>query len=96
MTSEPDGFPVATVRMTARADGVPLAFGWDERARINVRSLGGEVVVEADAAGLRTLAAHLLALAADGTPDGSHLHLEAGHGLVEGSVGLVLERDDEA
>ncbi|MFJ6482166.1 MULTISPECIES: Imm32 family immunity protein [unclassified Streptomyces] len=61
-------------------------------ARIEVRSLGGEVVIEANAAGLRTLAGHLLVLAGDDVPDGSHLHLEGGNGLPEGSAGLVLER----
>ncbi|MET8538035.1 hypothetical protein ABZV67_41565 [Streptomyces sp. NPDC005065] len=51
--------------------------------------------VEANAAGLRTLAGHLLTLAQDGVPDGSHLHLEDSNGLEDGSVGLVLERSDD-
>lgn len=54
------------------------------------------MVVEANAAGLKTLAGHLLTLAQDGTPDGTHLHLEEGNGLEAGSVGLVLERCDDA
>jgi hypothetical protein len=32
--------------------------------------LGGEIVIEVNAAGLKTLAGHLLELAQDGTPDG--------------------------
>lgn len=53
------------------------------------------IVIEANAAGLRTLAGHLLTLAQDGTPDGTHLHLEEHNGLEEGSASLVLERCDE-
>ncbi|WP_449334169.1 Imm32 family immunity protein [Streptomyces lateritius] len=60
-----------------------------------MRYLGGEVVIEANAAGLRTLAGHLLVLAGDGVSDGSHLHLEDSNGLEDGSVGLVLERSDD-
>lgn len=56
-----------------------------ERARVEVRDLGGEIVIETDAAGLRTLAGRLLTLAQDGTSDGTHLHLEEGDGLDEGS-----------
>jgi hypothetical protein len=85
----------ATTRVTVDVDGVSRVFTWEDGAEINVRALGREVVIAANAAGLRTLAGHLLVLAADGTPDGCHLHLEDGNGLQEGSVGLVLERDDE-
>ncbi|MEU9309354.1 hypothetical protein [Streptomyces sp. NPDC048256] len=76
-------------------DGVARVFTWEEGAHVEVRNLGGEVVIEANAAGLRTLAGHLLTLARADTPDGAHLHLEEGNGLKEGSVGLVLERCDE-
>jgi len=37
----------------------------------------------------------ICSLAEDGTPDGTHLHLEANNGRKEGSVGLVLERCDD-
>lgn len=40
-------------------------------------------------------AGHLLMLAKNGVPDGSHLHLEESNGLAGGSVGLVLERSEE-
>ncbi|MFF9471511.1 hypothetical protein ACF1E9_02585 [Streptomyces roseolus] len=82
------------MRVTGAAEGGALAFSWEADARIEVRDLGGEVVIEGNAAGLRTLAGHLLTLAGEGVPSGSHLHLEDGNGLEGGSVGLVLERDD--
>ncbi|MFE6482209.1 hypothetical protein ACFVGN_04590 [Streptomyces sp. NPDC057757] len=76
-------------------DGVTRVFTWEEGARIEVRNLGGEIVIEANAAGLKTLAGHFLALAEEGTPDGAHLHLEEHNGLEAGSVGLVLERSND-
>ncbi|MET9692043.1 hypothetical protein ABZY81_26760 [Streptomyces sp. NPDC006514] len=95
MNSGSSSTPVESTHVTAVTDGVAHVFTWEADARIEVRSLGREVVIEANAAGLRTLAAHLLVLAGDGVPDGSHLHLEDGNGLEEGSVGLVLERCDD-
>lgn len=95
MNPEFSSVPTESTQVTAVADGAGLVFTWDADARIEVRDLGGEVVVEANAAGLRTLAGHLLVLAGDGVPDGAHLHLEDGNGLEDGSVGLVLERSDE-
>jgi hypothetical protein len=87
--------PTESTRVEAVVDGARLVFAWNADARIEVRWLGGEVVVEANEAGLRSLAGHLLALAGKGVPDGAHLHLDAGNGLDDGSVGLVLERNDE-
>ncbi|MFE7245673.1 hypothetical protein [Streptomyces sp. NPDC057580] len=95
MVSERSSAPTVSTQVTTATDGVAQIFTWDENARIEVRDLGGEVVIEANAAGLRTLAGHLLTLAQDGVPDGSHLHLEDNNGLEDGSVGLVLERSDD-
>ncbi|MFD7942535.1 hypothetical protein [Streptomyces sp. NPDC059744] len=95
MVSERSSAPSASTQVTTTTDGVAQVFAWDEDARIEVRNLGSEVAVEANAAGPRTLADHLLTLAQDGVPDGSHLHLEDGNGLEDGSVGLVLERSDD-
>lgn len=95
MASELSSAPSADTQLTTSTDGVSQVFTWGEDARVEVRNLGREVVIEANVAGLRTLAAHLLTLAQNGVPDGSHLHLEYGNGLEEGSVGLVLERSDE-
>ncbi|MFL9684012.1 hypothetical protein [Streptomyces sp. KL110A] len=96
MNSEHSSAPTERTHLTVVSDGAGLVFAWDEDARIEVRDLGGEVVIEANAAGLRTLAGHLSVLAGDGVPDGAHLHLEDSNGLEEGSVSLVLERSDEA
>ncbi|MFF3087962.1 hypothetical protein ACFVRB_23370 [Streptomyces nojiriensis] len=95
MSPESSSAPVESTQVTAVTDGVAQVFTWEADARIEVRSLGRKVAIEANAAGLRTLAGHLLVLAGDGVHDGSHLHLEDGNGLEEGSVGLVLERCDD-
>ncbi|WP_449481932.1 Imm32 family immunity protein [Streptomyces avidinii] len=95
MSSEASNAPVESTRLTAVTDGAAQVFTWEADARIEVRGPGREIVIEANAAGLRTLAGHLLVLAAEGVPDGSHLHLEDGNGLEEGSLSLVLERCDE-
>ncbi|MER6998714.1 hypothetical protein [Streptomyces sp. NPDC000410] len=95
MTNEPISAPPATTHVDVVADEVTRVFTWQDDARIEVRNLGSEIVIEANAAGLRTLAGHLLTLAKDGTPDGAHLHLEGNNGLEEGSASLVLERCGE-
>ncbi|MEU3447905.1 hypothetical protein AB0H29_11860 [Streptomyces thermolilacinus] len=95
MTSGDGSAPVESTHVTAAFESEALRFSWDADARIEVRSHGGEVVIEANAAGLRTLAGHLLVLAGEGVTDGAHLHLDDGNGLDVGSVGLVLERNDE-
>ena len=94
MPTEPNAAPSASTHITAVTDGLPTVFTWEEGARIEVRNLGREIVIEANSAGLRTLAGHLLTLAQDGTPDGAHLHLEEHNGLEAGSASLVLERCD--
>ncbi|MEU6166397.1 Imm32 family immunity protein [Streptomyces tanashiensis] len=95
MTSGTGSAPMESTHITASVEGTGLRFTWDADARIEVRNLGSEVVIEANAAGLRTLAGHLLVLAGEGVPDGAHLHLEDSNGLEDGSVALVLERSDE-
>ncbi|MGW7285554.1 Imm32 family immunity protein [Streptomyces sp. NPDC054847] len=95
MSIEPGSVHAESMQVTVETDGVAQVFEWEHGARIQVRKLGREVVIEANAAGLRTLAGHLLTLAGTGVPDGSHLHLEDSNGLSEGSIGLVLERCDE-
>ncbi|MGW7430489.1 Imm32 family immunity protein [Streptomyces sp. NPDC054861] len=89
-----DSAPRESTHLTATDESTGLLFSWVPDARIEVRNLGSEVVIEANAAGLTTLAGHLLVLAGEGISDGAHLHLEDGNGLEDVSVGLVLERTE--
>ena len=50
------------------------------------------IVVRGNVAGLRSLARHLLTLAQEDVPSGSHVHLDDIGGLEPGSIELVLER----
>jgi hypothetical protein len=54
---------------------------WEDDWRISVAASDGEVVLRADRAGLVSLAKHLLALAQDAVPPGSHIHYDAGEAL---------------
>ena len=94
MPIEPNAAPSTSTHVSTVTAGITRVFTWEEGARIEVRNLGREIVIEANSAGLKTLASHLLALAQDGTPSGAHLHLEENNGLEEGSASLVLERCD--
>ncbi len=57
MVSEPDAAPSTTTLVNVVTGGVTRVFTWEDDARIEVRNLGGEIMIEANAAGLRTLAA---------------------------------------
>ena len=72
-------------------EGVSLK--WENNFCIKV--LGGdEIIIKANCAGLTSLARHLLTLAQEGVPNGSHIHLDEYNSLEEKSVDLIVERDD--
>jgi hypothetical protein len=52
----------------------------------------GEILIRANEAGLVSLAQHLLTLAENADPAGSHIHMDASRELEDGSLDLVLER----
>ncbi|MET8130084.1 hypothetical protein ABZV67_43865 [Streptomyces sp. NPDC005065] len=52
MVSERSSAPTASTQVTTTTDGVAQIFTWDEDARIEVRDLGGEVVIEPGSTGL--------------------------------------------
>jgi hypothetical protein len=68
-----------------------LSFVWDDGFEISVDTTSAEVVIAANPAGLISLARHLLTLAQESVPDGSHVHLTADQEL-DSTVGLILER----
>lgn len=59
---------------------------------LRVGAAGDEVTISANAQGLRSLAQHLLTLAADGVPPGVHAHLEPGLELDDDSVALIVDK----
>ncbi|MFG2674595.1 MULTISPECIES: hypothetical protein [unclassified Streptomyces] len=65
-----------------------------DESRINVYGSATEITIAANAAGLRDLAERLTGLADPELRDGYHEHLEGGINLEEGSVSLILARDE--
>jgi hypothetical protein len=65
---------------------------WALGFNIEVMSHSGEVVIRANGAGLISLAQHLLTLAEDSVPSGTHIHLDASRELEDGSADLIIER----
>ncbi|TKA04834.1 Imm32 family immunity protein [Actinacidiphila oryziradicis] len=63
--------------------------------RIKVSGSATEITVAANADGLRDLAERLVGLADPELRDGYHEHLESGINLEDGSISLILERDDK-
>jgi len=62
---------------------------WETGAAIDFRETDGAFVLQANAAGLRTLARMLLDLAE--RPPGAHQHLEEWSGLNIGSLPIILQ-----
>lgn len=70
-----------------------LVLNWENN--FSIRVLGGdEIIIKANSAGLTSLASHLLTLAQEDVPNGSHIHLDEYNSLEENSVDLIVERDD--
>ncbi len=69
-----------------------LQMKWENGFCIEVKAEEGEVVIFANKAGLISLANHLLTLAQDEVPEGSHIHLDEYNSLEENSAELVIEK----
>jgi hypothetical protein len=65
---------------------------WEPDYRLSVTVDDGEVRIRANRDGLVSLAKHLLTLAQDGVPSGSHVHYDPGGSLEDDSTPLVVER----
>jgi hypothetical protein len=67
-----------------------LQYTWVDGFTIQVSVSGGEVQIEANQAGLMSLANHLVVLAQKGTPRSGHIHLDEHNALEGGSTALVI------
>ena len=68
-----------------------MEFNWEDGFTIATRIEDGAIVVLANAAGLRSLANHLLTLAED-EAKGTHFHLDEFNSLEDHSVDLIVEK----
>jgi hypothetical protein len=66
-----------------------------DEPKIKVYGSATEITVSANAAGLKELAERLTGLASPELWDGYHEHLDAGINLEDGSISLILARDDK-
>lgn len=71
--------------------GVQLS--WTGDFRIKVACKDDTVVISANRDGLLSLANHLLNLAQDTVPIGTHIHLDEQNSLEENSKELILEKE---
>ena len=65
---------------------------WENDAEIKVTTENGEILIEANADGLTSLANHLLNLAQTTVPSGAHIHLDEQNALEDGSSPLIIEK----
>ena len=74
-------------------EGINL--NWIEDFEIKVETDGRQVHISGNPAGLKSLANHLLNLAQDEVPTGTHIHLDDQNSLEDNSAELIIERKDE-
>jgi hypothetical protein len=78
------------VKEYSSQNGVSLI--WEEGFEIESSVNGKEITIIANKSGLISLARHLLTLAQDNVPAGSHFHLDQFNSLEEGSTGMIIVR----
>ncbi len=71
---------------------VGIQYQWVNGFEIEVALGENEVIINANEAGLKSLANHLLSLANDKVPKGSHLHFDEHSSLEDGSLELVIQK----
>ncbi len=71
-----------------------LQFNWEEGFTIKIMCDNGLIEIIANEAGLCSLANHLLNLAQEGVPFGTHIHLDEYNSLEEGSCEIIIEKAD--
>ena len=69
-----------------------IVLKWEDDAEIKVSTEDGEVLIEANADGLTSLANHLLNLAQTAVPSGAHIHLDEYNSLEDGSSDLIIAK----
>ena len=67
-----------------------LALVWEDNFQISCSVNGAAVCIQANGAGLVSLARHMLELAQDNAPEFSHIHLDSFNSLEEGSAELII------
>ena len=69
-----------------------IILNWTSDFEITVDTDGNQVHISGNSAGLESLANHLLNLAQDNVPEGTHIHLDDYNSLEDNSAELIIER----
>ena len=67
---------------------------WDENFAIKTSAEYDTVTIRANSAGLMSLARHLILLAQEEVPGGSHFHFGEFNSLEDNSVELIIAKDE--
>ena len=67
-------------------------YNWIDNFEISVKQSKNEVMICANKEGLLSLANHLLNLAQENVPYGTHIHLNEYNSLEENSLDLIIEK----
>ncbi len=67
---------------------------WEENFKIKTSAPFDTLTIEANREGLISLARHLLHLAQDDVPNGSHFHLDEYNSLEDGSLELIISKNE--
>ena len=68
---------------------------WDDNYKIKTSTPYDTITIEANRDGLLSLARHLLLLAQEEVPNGSHFHLDEFNSLEDSSVELIIAKNEE-
>ena len=74
-------------------DSVELV--WDNNFKIKTSTPYDTIIIEANREGLLSLARHLLLLAQEEVPSGSHFHFDEFDSLEDDSVELIVSKNKE-
>jgi hypothetical protein len=69
-----------------------LQMEWEDGSAISVEIANASILIEANRAGLVSLARLLLTLAGERVPAGHHWHLDDSNSLEDGSSDLIIEK----
>ncbi len=74
-------------------NGVELV--WEDNFKIKTSAPFDTLTIEANREGLISLARQILHLSQDDVPNGSHFHLDEYNSLEEGSLELIISKNEE-
>lgn len=75
-------------------DKKSFKFVWEDDSSIKCTVTNDAVLIEANRDGLVSLARHILELAQDSAPDGTHFHLDEFNSLEAGSSEMIIVKKE--